>query len=210
MNTAVDPKLMKALAHPLRQRILIELTERVASPSELAEEIGEPLGNVSYHVRMLVDLGCIELVSTTPRRGALEHHYRATVPPLFDDKTYSMIPIATRRAIVADIIKEVWQDAAAAAEANRFDEEDVHFTRHPMTLDEQGWKEVVSTLLETVERLMEINTESGERLAQAGPDAERVDSVAAIFHFKAAETKPAPRTKASKAKPKAKRKTTKR
>ena len=28
----------------------------------------------SYHVRILRELGCVELVSTTPRRGALEHY----------------------------------------------------------------------------------------------------------------------------------------
>jgi DNA-binding transcriptional ArsR family regulator len=58
-------------------RALAILTEREASPSELAEELGEPLGNVSYHVRLLHELGLIDLVGTTPRRGAIEHHYRA-------------------------------------------------------------------------------------------------------------------------------------
>lgn len=72
-----DPSAVKALAHPLRVRALAILTEREASPSELAEELNEPLGNVSYHVRLLHDLGLIELVGTTPRRGAIEHHYRA-------------------------------------------------------------------------------------------------------------------------------------
>ena len=72
-----EPHAVKALAHPLRVRALAILTEREASPSELAEELDEPLGNVSYHVRLLHDLGLIELVGTTPRRGAIEHHYRA-------------------------------------------------------------------------------------------------------------------------------------
>ena len=61
------------------------LNERVASPSELADELGEPLGNVSYHMRRLAELECIELVRTTPVRGALEHHYRATARPVFGD-----------------------------------------------------------------------------------------------------------------------------
>ena len=57
-----DPRLVKALAHPLRFRILTVLDERMASPSELAEELGAPLGNVSYHVRILASLGLIRLV----------------------------------------------------------------------------------------------------------------------------------------------------
>ena len=36
---------------------------------------GEPLGNVSYHVRQLEKAGLIELVAVKQRRGALEHYY---------------------------------------------------------------------------------------------------------------------------------------
>lgn len=52
-----------------------------ASPKELAFELGEKLGNVSYHVRILARLGLIELVRETPRRGAVEHHYRSVPRP---------------------------------------------------------------------------------------------------------------------------------
>jgi hypothetical protein len=38
---------------------------------------GSRLGNVRYHVTTLRELGLIEQVHTTPRRGALEHYYRA-------------------------------------------------------------------------------------------------------------------------------------
>jgi DNA-binding transcriptional ArsR family regulator len=76
-----DAKLAKALAHPLRAQILERLERHTASPSELADELAAPLGNVSYHVRILADAGLIELVRTTRRRGATEHHYRA-VPEL--------------------------------------------------------------------------------------------------------------------------------
>ena len=35
------------------------------------------LRSVAYHVRVLKKLGCIELVESLPRRGAVEHVYRA-------------------------------------------------------------------------------------------------------------------------------------
>ena len=182
MNTSsVDTNLMKALAHPLRQRILIELNKRVASPSELAEEIGEPLGNVSYHVRMLVDLECIELVSTTPRRGALEHHYRATVPPLFDDETWKSLPTATRRAVMGDVLKEIWQSVGAGADAGAFDEDGVHVTRDLLTLDERGWRELTDLLRDTHEKAVEIGAESAARVKKGG--GETRGSVLALLHF---------------------------
>lgn len=69
----------KALSHPLRATLLQLLGEGQASPNELAKRLQEPLTNVSYHVRQLNELGLLELVATEPRRGALEHFYRARV-----------------------------------------------------------------------------------------------------------------------------------
>src|SRR5215217_7073754 len=56
-----EARIAKALAHPLRARILQRLGERVASPGDLALELSAPLGVVSYHVRMLRDYDCVEL-----------------------------------------------------------------------------------------------------------------------------------------------------
>jgi DNA-binding transcriptional ArsR family regulator len=70
-------RLMKALSHPLRWRILETLGEGPASPAMIATELGEPLGNVSYHVKILLQHDAVELVETRAVRGALEHVYRA-------------------------------------------------------------------------------------------------------------------------------------
>lgn len=78
-GTVTEAQWAKALSHPLRAAILQRLGQRVESPGALAEELGAPLGVVSYHVRMLRDYGMVELVRTEPRRGALQHYYRATV-----------------------------------------------------------------------------------------------------------------------------------
>lgn len=52
------------------------LDGRSAAPVDLAQELAVPLGNVSYHVRRLVDAGALKLVGSTPVRGALRHDYR--------------------------------------------------------------------------------------------------------------------------------------
>lgn len=69
-----------ALDHPLRVRIIDELVREGGrlSPKDLSTRLGEPLTNVSYHVRQLRLCGAIKLDGTRPRRGALEHYYRAT------------------------------------------------------------------------------------------------------------------------------------
>lgn len=71
-----DPNRAKAYSHPIRIQVLNRLVDGPASPKVLSDEFGAPLGNVSYHVRHLAKLGLIELASTRPRRGAVEHTYR--------------------------------------------------------------------------------------------------------------------------------------
>lgn len=74
---AQHPTIAKALTHPTRGQILTILAEHdELSPSELADRIDKPIGNVSYHVRTLAALGLITQTRTEPRRGAVEHYYR--------------------------------------------------------------------------------------------------------------------------------------
>ena len=47
----------------------------------MADELGEPLGNVSYHFSVLRNLDAIKLVDEQPRRGAVEHFYTARWRP---------------------------------------------------------------------------------------------------------------------------------
>ena len=77
-----DAKTARVLSHPLRPQILDVLVRRgEASPNEIATELGVPLVTLSYHTRLLRDHGWIELTREVPRRGAVEHFYRAVVQP---------------------------------------------------------------------------------------------------------------------------------
>jgi len=71
-----DPRHAKAYSHPTRAQILKQLADGPASPVHMAGVLGIDLGCVSYHVRYLSRLGLIELASTRPRRGAVEHTYQ--------------------------------------------------------------------------------------------------------------------------------------
>ena len=84
-------RIAEAFVHPLKLRILALMSEPPPpravpenspepgwSPNSLYVAAGQPLGNVSYHVRELAKAGLIELVATKQRRGALEHYYTLT------------------------------------------------------------------------------------------------------------------------------------
>jgi DNA-binding transcriptional ArsR family regulator len=183
----LDPRIVRALSHPIRHRVLVALNERVASPKELAAELGEPLGNVSYHTRVLAHLGCIELVSTTQRRGALEHHYRAVMRPYFDDAAWARIPVSTRRALFDSELDRLWSDVADAAKAGGFDHPRAHVSWTALDLDQQGFDEVAELLGSVVERLLEIQAEAaGRRVDQGDGTGPEVRTEVGILHFERA------------------------
>ena len=55
-----DPAALRAIAHPLRQRILMELSVRGhARAADLAQVTGQPANTISFHLRMLAKAGMI-------------------------------------------------------------------------------------------------------------------------------------------------------
>jgi predicted ArsR family transcriptional regulator len=73
----VEPRILRAYGHETRQKIIAALDSGAPlSPSELAKAIGVALGSVAYHVTVLEKATVIELTTTKPVRGAVEHFYR--------------------------------------------------------------------------------------------------------------------------------------
>jgi DNA-binding transcriptional ArsR family regulator len=71
-----DSGKLRALAHPLRLRILSMLTGSVMSSAELARELGLSHAAVSFHVRRLAAAGYLEVAETRSVRGGKERRYR--------------------------------------------------------------------------------------------------------------------------------------
>lgn len=181
-----DPRLVKGLAHPLRIHILRVLENRVASPSEIAEEIGAPLGNVSYHVRFLARVGLIELTSTKPRRGAVEHYYRAVGRVRVADKAWAQLPEVVKSGLVSATLDQVGRTIGAAASVGGFERSDAVVSRHEMVLDERGFAELAAELRSLVDRSKEIERQSAERLAASEDGKVEVDAGVVMMLFEGA------------------------
>jgi DNA-binding transcriptional ArsR family regulator len=82
-------RLAHALSHPQRLRLLGLLAKEPASPPMLRDQVDPELslGVISYHVAVLRDYGCLELVRTVPQGGSSEHFYRAN-PEVLADPLY--------------------------------------------------------------------------------------------------------------------------
>jgi hypothetical protein len=63
-------KELRAIAHPLRNRLLVEFfTRQVGTATSLAEAVGEPVNKVSFHLRLLAKYGFIEEAPELARDG---------------------------------------------------------------------------------------------------------------------------------------------
>jgi DNA-binding transcriptional ArsR family regulator len=172
-----DPSLAKALAHPLRTRILAALEDRTASPSDLADEIDAPLGVLSYHVRRLEALGLLELVERVPRRGALEHYYTAVARPRITNDTWGATPTIVKQATIGAALQEVASHVNAAAADGGFDQAESHLTRSPVRVDQQGWRALACKLDALLPDVQQIEAESQERLRRADHQDEQEATV---------------------------------
>lgn len=67
---------LRAIAHPVRLRLLSLLTGAELSAAEAARELGLTHANASYHLRVLLDAGQLEIASEERIRGGVAKRYR--------------------------------------------------------------------------------------------------------------------------------------
>lgn len=177
------PALVRALAHPLRARILGILQDRAASPSELSDELGAPLGNVSYHVRVLSDLKLIKLVKKTPRRGAIEHHYEAVSMAHITDEAWQQTTAVVKHAMVTSALQEIGRSVGQAAGIGGFERENAHLTRTRVMLDEKGWNDLSQALAKVTEKVDTIEKQAAKRIAGKNGDASPLAATVVLMQF---------------------------
>jgi DNA-binding transcriptional ArsR family regulator len=72
---ADTPRQLKAIAEPVRRRILDLVLERAATVTELAAALDRPKSSVAYHVDVLVGAGLLKVVRTRRVRAIDERLY---------------------------------------------------------------------------------------------------------------------------------------
>ena len=185
----LDPNLAKALSHPLRQRILERLSaDGEASPTELARRLDERLPNVAYHVRILAELDCLELVRTRQVRGALEHYYRATAHPWLDADQWAQLPASFRRQTLARALRGIVADASAAGLAGGFDPPNAQVKGVNVVLDEQGWQDVAVLLEHMLASVQRIQADSATRAAKNETVQPSIETEIALLLFRRAQS----------------------
>jgi DNA-binding transcriptional ArsR family regulator len=167
----IDQRLVRALGHPLRVKILEVVQLRKASPSELTDLLQAPLGNVAYHVRVLEKCGCIEQVATARRRGAVEHYFRARPRSYIGHQDWRKVPKSLRDSVTGSSLGTFFDKAADALEAGTMDaRDDTTLSWMPMAVDQPGWAEVAAVFEAVTNRLEAIHELCRRRMEQAGEE----------------------------------------
>jgi len=178
----IDQNLVRALAHPMRVRILEALQGRTASPTELAREFNESLGVVSYHANALLDVECIEQVRTRPKRGTIEHFYTALPRSFIGHQDWRRAPVSVRAGVTSEALRTFVDKVGEAIDADTIDRrDDTTLNWMPITVDEQGWRETAEVLDRALRELMAVSARSRERLG----DADGIAVVTGLAAFEA-------------------------
>jgi hypothetical protein len=163
--------LAKALANPIRARIMTELSIRPLSPSQFQTIAGGDLGNIARYFRQLEEWEFVEVVEIRRgghRRGGAEHIYRRIQSNLIRTEDWEILPSFLREDISINMLVAYLARINEAIEAGTFDAEtDRHLSWDTPTLDRQAWEELGRRLDEVLDWLPELARESAERMQES-------------------------------------------
>jgi len=179
----VDRRLTKALAHPTRVHILNILNDGPSSPSKIAKRLDNvSLNLTSHHIKVLRELGCVELVREVRHGGRIEHIYRATKRQFFTASEWEEVEPKARQPITVGILRMISEDVGRSLASGKFDELlDNHLSRSPLDVDEEGWREIVAILGRALEEVLEVNERSAARARLSGEDLMKIRVVMMQF-----------------------------
>jgi DNA-binding transcriptional ArsR family regulator len=167
----IDQQLLHLVRSPIRVKALSLLIEDRASPKELSKALRIPLTSACHHVKELLKMGLIELVDEQPRRGTIEHFYRAVVRPMWSNEQWAELSLEERQRYSAWIVQLMVCDVAEALHGDTLCARvDTHGSRAPFRVDEQGRREVNRILDGALEAIRRVEEEAGERLAEGGEE----------------------------------------
>jgi DNA-binding transcriptional ArsR family regulator len=178
----IDARFAKAIAHPLRVRIMVELDRGPMSPAEYVAQFGGSVENAAYHFRFLARCDCIRICGERPRRGAIEHFYENAKHALFTEDEFSALPVSLKSSFSASILSTFMDQAAEALLTNTLDSHDTrHLTWQRLNLDNEGFEIVMARLEELFRWLPVEQMAAKERMKRSGEAP--LNTTVALFGF---------------------------
>lgn len=159
---------VRAIADPLRIRILNVLCEKTMTTKQVAEYLGENINKLYHHVETLESAGLIKMVETKRNRGTLEKYFQAVA------KHFTLSPVLFEvRLDTEDDVSELTFSSALQATLTELKEslakgliktssKKHYFARQYVKTSKQKAKELNDKLQEWLTECEEANSENGE------------------------------------------------
>ncbi len=156
-----DPAQVKALATPVRRRIIEILAARPMTTKQVADALGEPPTRLYHHVAALERIGLIEPVEERRKRGTVERYYRPIAQEfVVDRRLFSAAPTdesdAQReiQALFTDALEETQEEICRNVAAKLRNAEEVGSAAMLGRVRVRGSREQIHGILDRLRALM--------------------------------------------------------
>ena len=165
----IEDSVSFSLGHRLRIEIRAALHEGPATASQLAEIVGQPRGNLDYHIKEMLNDGSIDIAKTVKVGNMEQHYYSVLELPYFSDEDVAAMPAADRQALYAMIVQAASAEALASLWAGKMvNDPRVFVAWNRINLDKQGHDELADEEARSWCRKHEIEVRSANRRAETG------------------------------------------
>jgi hypothetical protein len=176
----VDPRLLHALADPVRHEVLTEIAVTPGSVSGVAASLSLPVEEVRGHVEELIASDALEPIDD--RTGPDERRYRAMIRPFLDDDHWVKLSRSQRQELFGLTLRGLTRRFDDALAAGQFGHVQSHVSLTRLLLDDQGWQELADLLAGVLEEAMQIEADCCERSARS-PGREMFAANLAVLYF---------------------------
>jgi DNA-binding transcriptional ArsR family regulator len=188
---SIEEVVAYALGHRIRVYVLTILNEGTYTPDQIAQIIGEPLNNVSHHIRELLDAGSIELAKTERVRNTNQHYYRAVEMPFYSKEEAEAMTPQQRKVTAGLTLQCMVAEAMSAFWAGKLhDDPRVWLAWRWFNVDTRGREDIAYEQQRSWERYQEIEAESTNRRARSGEEAASI--IVGQMGFERERTAPRP------------------
>lgn len=170
----IEEVVQYALGHYIRVHALIVLNEGTYTAAQIAEIMGEPLNNVSNHLRELLDAGSIEIAKTMQKGNIVQHYYRAVEISFYSKEEAEQLTYEERQVTAGLLVQQASAEAVAALYAGKLADPRAVVSWDWHNVDQQGREDLEDEQKRFLERVQEIEVEATNRRAQSGEDAQSI------------------------------------
>jgi hypothetical protein len=170
----IEEVVQYGLGHYIRVHALIILNEGTYTAAQIAQIMGQPLNNVSNHLRELLDAGSIEIAETVQKGNIVQHYYRAVEISFYSKEEAEQLTHEERQVTAGLLVQQASAEAVGALYAGKLADPRAVVSWDWHNVDQLGREDLEEEQKRFLERVQEIEGESTNRRANTGEEAQSI------------------------------------